>query len=268
MEKLNIFLLFPENDDEILAMGEDTERYKNVVKDLTEIKNTAQNVCYTLFYDSNNIDAFCNKAAEIIVNENYLNNIKTQLLNILNKKAINVVNKPLFKSDCCYFKWNSNTAYPQTDNILRSATEDFIEKKTTIVISFLCQDEWNRDIIPIIKDAPHYKGLPIIFNIPYFNTVASFVEWYRVQNSNNGHICLCDVSRFERTNHIWKPSKRRIYKEKKTGNYWYYDYFHKDNKEHYEVFDSNGNHLGEADITGELIVGSVDNEKSIKDCIN
>lgn len=267
MKNLNIFLLFPESDDEILAMGEDIEEYMNVIKDLKEVKNKVQYDSYRFFYDSKNISIFCSKA-ESLCSGLYLHNIRNQLQLLLKGNTTNVVNQPLFKTDCSYFQWNSNTVSPKTDNIIRSATECFIDKtdERTIVISFLCQDVWNRDFVPIIKDAPHYEGLPIMSNIPYFNPVGSFVEWYKVQNSNR-QFCLSDVCRFERTKHIRSASKQRIYKEINTNNYWYYDSFHKENKEHYEVFDSNGNHIGEADLKGNIIEGTKDIKKSIKDSV-
>lgn len=57
--------------------------------------------------------------------------------------------------------------------------------------------------------------------------------------------------RFEPTGKIYYPSKQPIYREKSTGYYWYYDYMHKDNKKHFEVFDSTGKtHIGEADMNG------------------
>lgn len=269
MENLNIFLLFPESDEEISSMGDDIEIYKNVVKDLTEVKNTAQNVCYTLFYDSNNIDAFCNQA-KTIAEETYLCKLNTQLLHLLKKNAINVANKPLFKSDCYYFQWNVNAVSLKTDNLLRSATENKINKadERTIIISFLNNDPWIRDIMSMIKYAPHYEGLPVMTNIPYFNPVGTFFEWYKGKLTNTlTPFCLTNVEKFERTNKIWYRSKQRIYKERETGRYWYFDVYHKNNKEHYEVFDSKGNHICEADTDGHLIDGTCDKEKSINEIL-
>lgn len=261
MEKLNIFLIFPASDDEILALGDDVNKYKEIVEDLDRIKQLIGNE-YQFFYEAKNISAFCTKATQLIKGE-YLGNIKTQLQRLLNKRAANVSEQPLSQSDCCYFQWNDSTICISKEHILSSATEKYIvEKEQTIVISFLCGDPWNRGVLPMIKDAPHHPELPVISNIPYFNPVGTFVEWYKARTAHRT-ISLSDVTKFERTKKIWERTGQRIYKERETGRYWYYDFYHKDNKEHYEVFDSRGDHLGEADTNGHLDMLKKDNSKSI-----
>jgi len=58
---------------------------------------------------------------------------------------------------------------------------------------------------------------------------------------------LKDTARFKKTqmNRQGQP----IYKDIKTGDYWYLDNLHKN---HYEVFDSNKKHIGEADSQGNI----------------
>lgn len=60
-----------------------------------------------------------------------------------------------------------------------------------------------------------------------------------------------------------KYNGAQIYKEKRTGYYWYKDTFHKNGSEHLEVFDSLGEkHLGEASvIDGELDTSKADTTK-------
>lgn len=77
---------------------------------------------------------------------------------------------------------------------------------------------------------------------------------------------LSDTSRFEKTN--FHRNKAIIYRESKTGYYWYNDYFHRNNKAHFEVFDAQGYHIGEASMKGELDRGKADKNKCIKDLIN
>ena len=55
----------------------------------------------------------------------------------------------------------------------------------------------------------------------------------------------------------------RIYRNLTSGDYWYYDYFHKDNKEHFEVFDATGHHKGEANVNGVIDTTKRDSSKSI-----
>lgn len=260
MEQLNIFLLFPESDDEILAYGDDYIIYSGIPKDLVLIKSIVQNGCYRFFYDSENIVAFCNKAKQLC-SDVYLHNLKEQLLNLLRKNAINVSKQQLFKTDCFYYQWNELDASVclRKDRLVKSAFEC---GEKTIILSFLYQDSWHRGILPIIKDAAHYQELPILSNIPYFNPIGTFVEWYNARLSNRP-FQLSDIFRFERTNKVWDRSKQRIYKEKETDRYWYYDFFHGENKEHYEVFDAMGNHIGEADCNGIVDTSKKDNNKSI-----
>lgn len=61
---------------------------------------------------------------------------------------------------------------------------------------------------------------------------------------------------------------KNYYKEKSTGHYWCYDYFYKDNREHYEVFDTQGDHICEADKEGRPIIDSKDKTKNIKDLLH
>lgn len=65
-------------------------------------------------------------------------------------------------------------------------------------------------------------------------------------------------SRFMGTNHLVKGAK--VYQECDTEYYWYKDTFHHN---HYEVFDRNGNHLGEANLSGDLDTSKADPNKKL-----
>jgi hypothetical protein len=51
-----------------------------------------------------------------------------------------------------------------------------------------------------------------------------------------------------------------IYKENKSNNYWYLDNLHKN---HYEVFNHKGEHIGEANLKGEIDENKRDSKKNI-----
>lgn len=269
METINIFLLFPQTDDEILAFDEE-KLCDEIPKQLSYVRNVLKHsqVNYKLLYNSKDIEFFCNQA-ENICSGKYLGKIKTQILTLLNKKAIDLNTRKYYKTDCSYNKWVDNSVKLVENTIFSSATESFLENKDekTVILSLLNNDIWDRDIMPIIKDAKHYDNLPILCNIPYFNPVHTFVEWYNTNISNHS-FSLLNVSKFEKTNKIYPSSKQRIYLERETNRYWYYDYFHKDNKEHYEVFDREGNHIGEANRDGSIDCSKCDNTKSIKNLLN
>lgn len=269
MKGLNIFLLFPQTDEEIISFGDEKDAYRRVPGQLSQIKDLIKDQEYTLFYDAVNIAAFCDKAGQLC-NGQYLDNIKTQLLGILSRSSINVSQTPLFKTDCRYYQWIDKDPYVNlnTGNLIRSAAERYgtDNRRDTVIISFLADDPWHRDIMPVIKEASHYAGLPVLYNIPYFNPIGTFIEWHRIKSSEKT-FHLSDVSRFERTKFLYRKAKQRIYREKATDRYWYYDYFHKDNKEHYEVYDSLGQHVGEADTDGVIDVSKKDPKKTISGII-
>jgi|GEM_PF-1281426 len=77
---------------------------------------------------------------------------------------------------------------------------------------------------------------------------------------------LSDESQFKKTNFHY--GKEAIYEEIKTGYYWYNDYFHRNNKAHFEVFDAQGCHIGEASMKGVLDREKRNSKKSIKKLIN
>lgn len=68
-----------------------------------------------------------------------------------------------------------------------------------------------------------------------------------------------NTNKFERTSKTVKGAT--VYKEKETDYYWYLDTLHNN---HYEVFNSQKEHLGEADLEGNLDIGKKDSSKNGK----
>lgn len=67
---------------------------------------------------------------------------------------------------------------------------------------------------------------------------------------------LRNTERFEPTSRIAPKVKTKIYREISTGYYWYFDNFHADE---FEVCDKIGNHIGVADLEG-----NIDTDKAVK----
>lgn len=268
MSQIDIFLLFPQTEEEILRLGDNLDLYKDIPKQLALIKQLVRTGEYKLFYDSENITAFCKQAA-ILCGGKYLDNIRRQLLYLLGKKALDVAHTKNPNPSHDYYQWFSDTTSViiKTDSLHRCAAENKLTGNDSAIISFSYEDPWNRDIIPLIQESRYNNTLPQICNIPYFNPVGTFIEWYKSKILDNRSFSLTDITRFERTNKFYEKSKRRIYKERSTNRYWYYDFFHSDNKEHYEVFDNIGNHVGEADMNGVLDETKKDKTKSIRGII-
>lgn len=65
---------------------------------------------------------------------------------------------------------------------------------------------------------------------------------------------LRDTSRFKKTN--FERQGQLVYKELNTKCFWYLDNLHRN---HYEIFDSNENHLGEADLNGNVDISKREN---------
>ena len=73
---------------------------------------------------------------------------------------------------------------------------------------------------------------------------------------------LNDSRRFEAA--PMQPQQgRRVYREKETGYYWYVDNFHFGEAAHLEVFSKNHEHLGEANLQGEIDFKTADKNKKL-----
>lgn len=70
---------------------------------------------------------------------------------------------------------------------------------------------------------------------------------------------LHDTLRFVKTNR--NVHGKIVYKEKSLQRFWYLDNLHRD---HFEVFDFDGNHLGEASLSGVLDDTKVDSNKKFR----
>ncbi|QOW61702.1 hypothetical protein [Treponema pedis] len=94
----------------------------------------------------------------------------------------------------------------------------------------------------------------------FYSADASYLSFEKPPFTLNNNEWFC------RTN--FTHNNMKIFKEIKTEYYWYNDYFHRNNKAYFEVFDAKGNHIGEASMRGELDRGKADKTKSISNCIN
>ncbi|MCX6579451.1 MAG: hypothetical protein NT166_04645 [Candidatus Aminicenantes bacterium] len=73
---------------------------------------------------------------------------------------------------------------------------------------------------------------------------------------------LRDSHRFQATSMPFQQG-RKVYKEIKTGYYWYVDNLHTGKAVHIEVFNKNFHHLGEADLQGNIDYTSADKTKKL-----
>lgn len=259
--KIKAYLLFPETDNDFVRIGDNPQSYKNLIEEVALIKKQLKNhKDFELFYDSANINSFIEKA-ELLIDEKYLANCRTQLQTLIGSYCRNVNTSYLRKTDCYYFNWNINCLVDNSNNILKELSEaKLLQGQDKIVLINISNAyKTDRDFVYVIKDATHYNELPTLITIPITNNEFEFSEWHSSLLTPN--FSLKDKTRFEVTAYKW--NKQKIYREKNNGKYWYYDFFHNKNMNHYEVFSQAGVHLGEADMEGEIDTNKADSMKRI-----
>ena len=248
--KIKAYFLFPEADEDFLRIGDDPQSYKNLIAEVAAIKQQLRNHNhFELYYDSANVNLFLAKA-ETLIEDVYLADCRMQLQILFNNYCRDITTIFLRKPDCLYFNWNINCTIVNANNLLSEISESKLNegRDKTVLINISNAFATNRDSVHVIKDAIHYNDLPKIITVPVANNDIEFIEWF--STLTNSGFSIRDKKRFKATSNRWE--KQTIYLEISTGNFWYFDYFHKDNKIHYEVFNSIGINLGEANIEGVL----------------
>jgi len=130
--------------------------------------------------------------------------------------------------------------------------EDNTQFKTNTALKYACYHE---TAILSISAESFWKKEKL--NCSIHNGTFIKKELYNLYSKNISYLpfeespfSLSDETRFIKTGRHYQNMP--IYKEIKTGYYWYNDYFHRTNKAHFEVFDAQGNHIGEASMQGIL----------------
>ena len=179
-----------------------------------------------------------------------------KLLSILGRD-LNIIIHQSTPGDLNFYIWDKDkqTCEQHYEDIRHLPTQQQITKQ-----EFICVDNIariNNEII-FFQDASHYVKHPLGFiKLPCFNQEQELITY--LKNKGAFQFSIEDPTLFFRTgdNVQGKP----VYKEISTGNYWYLDNFHKN---HFEVFDSHGTHLGEADLNGVIARDKRDSRKHYK----
>lgn len=154
------------------------------------------------------------------------------------------------------FDWNINSgvATPQNDG-LEHLVSRFLTDGTKFVIVDNCQHSGNQ--LVLFQDASHLKDFPQGFvKVPCFCNFQDLFDYAISENIFS--FSLENNADYEKTK--LNVQGKAVYKEKKKNRYWYLDNLHKN---HYEVFDNTGIHLGEANLEGELDTSKKDKNKTI-----
>lgn len=266
MAQLNIFLRFPETPDEIIDLGEDIEQYKNLSRSIKTVKEQLSGLNYWLLYDSENIQKFTQQAS-ILSNDYLLGKIINQIRFLITSKSQDIHITCPYRADHQYHVWDIHTCQANlASDIIKSSAEKIHNNEICTVFLLTKQNSFNRNVIPVVIDASHAPH-PELSIVPVSETVQDCVDWIRQIKQNCG-FSLHNAWQFLPTNMVYPASKQKIYKNLNDGSYWYYDYFHRENQEHYEVFDTHGNHIGEADMTGKIDRQKCDKTKTISNLLN
>ena len=154
---------------------------------------------------------------------------------------------------------------------IRTEKVDRLANYGLMCVDWHCRN-YHEDFV-ILDDASYPKNMLIYFEdsttdllLPAtFNRIHAFADYDHLigflRNQQIIVFSLQDKNSFERANNVDVVKGASAFKEIATGRYWYLDTFHKN---HYEVFDSTGIHLGEADLNGNLDTNKADPKKRIQ----
>lgn len=264
MKEASLFILLP-NGNEVYDMSLDKETLRDMMTPLMQIKTfaSAHDIRLRIYYDIDNITTFMRDAEDIVDDGTYLNRPSSVLRNFISSQSTDVQKKKLLEAECCYIRWDSltDTSTPDVPLIIKSAYES---PEAPCVFSLSSNVPTDYHIVSIIKDRQYREGLPELRNIPLFYSEIACIEW--MSSWLDGHFSLIGNESFEPTHYRW--IKQRIYRKHSDGNYWYFDFFHRENRIHYEVFDEAGKHIGEAAENGEMIPDTRDENKSISQILH
>jgi hypothetical protein len=240
---LNVFLFFPETANQILD-----ETSKDILSNFNKLLNRLKiETRVKLFYDSNNINSFIglNDVIQIYLDKD----IQLLRIKLSKNNAVNTLETNIIENDCSYFKWNLDTFNVENIfNILREITERKIQfnEEKYILINFNNSIEHCRERILVFKDAKHLIEFPVNFiHIDFVSDFLEFEIWLKTNHIKE--FSVLNKNKFKRTSFVQQG--KPVFESIENGFFWYIDNFHKDE---YEVFDSNRNHIGVADLMGEL----------------
>ena len=158
-----------------------------------------------------------------------------------------------------------------TDTSMAELAERQIQNRSLLctLVNFPCSKFENFSSVKIVKNQENSVDLDCV------EDKASLEKWleenlqlssFEYDDSStirptDKQTILRDTSRFASSSR--SVQDRRVYKEIKTGYYWYVDNFHSGKAAHLEVFDSQGKHFGESDLEGKINTSERDPRKEL-----
>lgn len=212
-----------------------------------------------LFFDLENIHRFKADAGGVLDDGTTLDKPVSILRSFVASNSTDVNKKQLLDSECHYIRWNTVTCTADADAplIVKSAYESL---GSPCVLSLSLKTPTDYYKVTLIKDRAYREDLPELKSIPLFFMADECIEW--LSSLIEGHFSLIGNKAFIPTSYHW--NNQRLFEKIDDGTYWYFDFYHRQNKIHYEVFNHDGKHLGEATEGGHLENGTADSNKSIR----
>jgi hypothetical protein len=143
------------------------------------------------------------------------------------------------------------------DNDLIGALVNFQKSKFTNEIACVTKNKkWTIDLDCIINKTS-------LLNLLRKHSLLQDYDYSSKEPPADCQTILVDIKRFKRTARPYQHG-RKVYQEIETKYYWYVDNMHFGESSHLEVFDSNGDHLGESDLSGNIDRLKNDTSKKLK----
>lgn len=246
------------------SFDEKLEQLTGALKECIDVaKNNRQTL--QLLYDKQSMKKLYDDIEELRSEFSELNNASGLIGDFLNVSEA-WQDSRYQQSSARYFCWDleQEQVFNVNDSPLAEIAERKLEEHQAHFLFINLQWRTNsRAFFYVFKDAfhEHEDALPSnILRIDHVNDINGLEIWL---NDHLPSFSLNDHSRFQKTNFVWGRSNQQIYRELNTGYLWYFDSYHKGNKLHYEVFNAEGKHLGEADAEGRLKERTADDNKKL-----
>lgn len=144
---------------------------------------------------------------------------------------------PYWENDC---KHSTNDSYTYRGNDICNHSVAEACERDKVIVSFRDSELFREETLSILKNSNEQIDIDNLFNAGHYSNVLH-------QRGLIYSFSLKDGTRFQKDGRIIQG--QNVYREIDTGYYWYLDNLHKN---HYEVFDGNGQHIGTANTDGVI----------------
>ncbi|WP_311378816.1 hypothetical protein [Alloprevotella tannerae] len=137
-------------------------------------------------------------------------------------------------------KHSENYSYTYEGNDICNHSVAEACERDRVIVSFRDSKLFHEETLSILKNSNEQIGIDNLVNAGHYVNVLH-------QRGIIYSFSLKDGTRFQKDGRIFQG--QNVYREIDTGYYWYLDNLHKN---HYEVFDRNGQHIGTANTDGVI----------------